>query len=1080
MTHRSEQRLLRSAILPALAGLLAGWQLFGQANALLTGTVVDPSGAVVANAEVVCRNTQTGVSTTRNTNSNGLFRFPDLPIGEYEVVVNYPGFEQLTRKGLTLLTGYSVDLHLQLEVGAARQAVEVNAPVSTVQPTSSEVQTSIDSRSMRELPLNGRNPLQLVLLTAGAVEAGGGGTFQSANNQIAVNGNRATDSTYELDGASYTDVHWGSAPILPNPDALQEFTVKSSNFAASQSGAGASVQFSTRSGTNQFHGSAFEFLRNNNLDARNFFAAAAIPFKRNQFGGAFGGPVIKDKTFFFGSYQGTRVAGGANPAIMTLASEPLRRGDFSSIAKTIVDPQNGQPFPGNAIPSSRIEGIAQKLLPFIPVPGQPTGVALVPTKPHTDQSDDQFSVRGDHNFSARDHLMARYFYDKFQFQQSSSPLPDFLGYLTYTNQSLIVSETHTFSPNLLFVASFGRTVVPRVGDGGAVPTTMQKLGANVPSAVPNIPPQIQVTINGYSAPNSGTLTDVQPSTYEYRGRFTWARGRHMLQFGMDAIRNREYAFSPAQAQGVWTFDGSRSASAAIRNSGDSYADFLLGIPFTFKQQGAAPQDITETHWNPWIQDDWKVLPRLTLNLGLRWEPWLPAIDSVAPQVGFIAGRQSVAAPNAPTGLVFSGDPGLRHSIFNTDWNNLAPRAGFAWDAAGNGRTVVRGAYGIFYRPVGLNIQRFSSNTAAFRNLVITITNPPGTANPYVGYPGGDPFPAWVPATSLKALSEYQFQRPVGSSGLYVGTATSYTQTWNLVVERQVRSDMAVSVAYIGNHMVKGTSSTEGNPALYGPGATAANVNARRPYAGIASLQMVSDFEHSTYHGGQITVTRRMSRGLNLLGNYTYSKCMDNNTLTTGVVSVINKLDPNKDTARCDFDVTHFANLSLEYDLPSVHSLKGISDRLINHWRMSNIMVLRSGMPFGVASGRDNALSGPTNNSGTNDLADQITADTSRPAGASQLAKWFNTAAYVQNAAGTFGNGGRNSLTAPGVWNWDFALVKSVPIAERMQASLRFEAFNLLNHANFNQPAATLTSPNFGTITTAGSPRVLQLALRVSF
>jgi Carboxypeptidase regulatory-like domain len=1077
MTFR---RFFLKTVLLALAAMATTSSLLGQANSLLTGTVVDPSGAVVVNAEVACRNTQTGVINTRNTNADGLFRFPDLPIGEYELTVTSPGFEPLTRKGLTLLTGYSVDVHLRLEVGTARQAVEVNAPASTVQPTSSELQTSIDSRSMRELPLNGRNPLQLVMLTAGAIDAGGGGSFQAANNQLAVNGNRATDNTFELDGLSYTDVHFGSAPILPNPDALQEFTVKSSNFAASQTGAGASVQFSTRSGTNQFHGSVFEFLRNNNLDARNFFAASAIPFKRNQFGGAFGGPVIKDKTFFFGSYQGTRVRGGANPAIMTLASEPLRRGDFSSLAKTIVDPQTGQPFPGNTIPSSRIDSIAQKLLPFIPVPNVAGGTALVPTKPHTDQDDDQFSLRGDHNFSARDHLTARYFYDKYKFQQSSSPLPGFLGYLTYTNQSIIVSETHTFSPNLLFVGSFGRTTVPRVGDGGAVPVTMQQLGANVPPALPNLLPQIQVTINGYSAPNSGTLVDVQPSTYEYRGRFTWMHGRHMLQFGADVLRNREYALAPAQAQGVWTYDGSRSAAASIRNSGDSYADFLLGLPFTFKQQGASPQDITETHWNPWIQDDWKVLPRLTLNLGLRWEPWLPAIDSVAPQVGFIAGVQSKVAPNAPTGLVFSGDPGLRHSIFRTDWNNLAPRVGFAWDLAGSGRTVFRGAYGVFYRPVGLNIQRFSSNTAAFRNLVITISNPPSTANPFAGYPGGDPFPAWVPATSLKALGEYQFQRPVGSSGLYVGTRTSYTQTWNFVIERQIRSDLALSLAYIGNHMVKGTSSTEGNPALYGPGATAANVNARRPYAGIGSLQMVTDFEHSTYHGAQIVVTRRMGRGLNLLGNYTYSKCMDNNTLTTGVVSVINKLDPNKDTARCDFDITHLSNVSLEYDLPDINSLKGVPGRLINHWRLSSILVFRTGTHFAVTSGRDNALSGPTNNSGTNDLADQISAQSGRPAGVDQLAKWFNTAAYVQNAPGTFGNSGRNSLTAPGAWNWDFGLVKNFPITETVQAGLRFEAFNLLNHANFNTPSSVLTSPNFGSITTASSPRVLQLALRMSF
>src|SRR5262245_59114284 len=258
----------------ALAVISAG--VYAQSNSSLTGTVVDPSGAVVANANVFCRNTQTGVGINRPTNADGLFRFSDLPIGEYELTVTVPGFETLTRRGVSLLTGHTLDLRLQLEVGTARQAVEVSATSSVVQPTSSEVQTSIDSRSMRELPLNGRNPLQLVTLTAGAIDAGGGGNFQAANGQVAVNGNRGTDNTFEIDGLSYTDVHFGTAPILPNPDTLHEFTVKSSNFAASQSGAGASVQFSTRSGTNQFHGSAFEFLRNEDLDARNFFAASTI------------------------------------------------------------------------------------------------------------------------------------------------------------------------------------------------------------------------------------------------------------------------------------------------------------------------------------------------------------------------------------------------------------------------------------------------------------------------------------------------------------------------------------------------------------------------------------------------------------------------------------------------------------------------------------------------------------------------------------------------------------------------------------------------------------------------------------
>ena len=1062
----------------------ASVNLWAQSSASLTGTVTDASGAVVAGAAVTCRNSQTGLAFNANTNQDGVFRFPDLPNGQYEVTVVQPGFEKLVRSGLTLLTGRAVDLHLQLQVGTEQQQIEVTAPAPVVQATSSEVQVSIDSRSMRELPLNGRNPLQLVTLAAGSIDTsgqnGGSVNFQSANNQVAVNGNRGTDNTFELDGLNYTDVHFGTAPILPSPDAMEEFTVKTSNFSASQSGAGASVQFATRSGTNQFHGSLFEFLRNNKLDARNFFAANKTDFKRNQYGGTIGGPIVRDRTFFFGSYQGTRVVGGAIPTIGVLASEALRRGDFSSLPRTLVDPQTGQPFPGNQIPTTRIDAIAQKLLAYIPVPSQPTGVATIATKPRTDQNDDQFSIRVDHNLTRKDHLTARYFFDNFDFQTTTSTLREFYGLVSYRNRNYIISDTHTFSPNLLFVGSFGHTGVPRNQTGGPIDFTMQSLGVNAPVAVQGIAKEVRVTINGYSAPFTGGPIDIQPSTYEYRGRFSWIRGRHTLQFGGDVIRRREYALTPAQAHGGWTFNGSQTASAAIPNSGDSFADFLIGLPFQFQQQGATPQDIREVQWMPWFQDDWRVRPGLTLNLGVRYEPWVPPIDSVAPQVGFIRGVKSAVAPDAPPGLVFSGDPGLRHSIIRTDLNNLAPRVGFAWDVAGNGRTVVRGAYGIFFRPIGLNIQRFSSNTAAFRGLVVQVPNPLSTADPYGSYPGGNPFLTWRPPTSPNDLQTFRFPRPANSSALVPDTPTSYVQSWNFTIERQLRADLGVSISYIGNHMIKGTSSTEGNPALYGPGATAANVNARRPLVGLASLQMVLPFQYSKYNSLQVTATKRAAGGLSVLGNYAYSKCMDNNSGTIGGVSVINKLDPNRDYGRCDFDIKHFANISLLYELPRVASLHGAAGKLMNDWQLSSIVSMRGGMPFSVISGRDNALSGPTTNSGTNDLADQISPDSARPAGVDQLRMWFNTAAYVPNALGTFGNSGRNALRAPGAVNWDFGLIKTIPTVERVRLEFRFEAFNILNHANFGTPVNSHASPNFGRIQTALAPRVLQLALKLAF
>jgi len=1048
--------------------------LMAQSTALLTGTVVDPSGSVVPQSEVICRNTATGLTHRASTNAEGLFRFPDLPIGSYEVTVTHTGFQTLIRTGLDLLTGHSVNLRLQLTVGAVHQSVQVRAGAPVVQTTSSQIQTTINSRSMRELPLNGRNALQLVLLTPGTV-ATGGSSFQSANEQIEVNGMRGSDNNYTLDGSSYTDPHYGTAAILPNPDALEEFTVKSSNFSAAEAGAGASVELSTRSGTNQFHGSAFEFLRNNALDARNYFASDILPFRRNQFGGTFGGPIKKDRMFIFGSYQGTRVQGGASPAISQPPTAAERQGDFSGIGSTIYDPQTGQPFPDNIIPTARFDPLAAKLLSSIPLPNQPNGSLVF--NPNNNQNDDQVLVRFDANLTSKDHFTARYFYDRYLFENQSSSVPNIYSSNIYRNQSILVSDTHTFGPSLLFTGSFGYTGVPRTLDSIS-PTTMQDLGVKVPAATAGVPPQILLDINGYANLNGGSPITLQPKTYEYRGRFTWMHGKHMVQFGMDTLHQGEYSLATGYGMGDWVFQASATASSSVPKSGDAFADYLLGLPFDFQQRGHSPVDATETLWQPWIQDDWKVLPRLTLNLGVRWEPWLPPVDNKDPQIGFQAGVQSIVAPNAPTGLVFSGDPGLRASIFQADWNNLAPRVGFAYDLFGNGKSVVRGAYGIFYRPVPLNIQRFSGNTAAFRSLNVNISTPPSFGDPYANFAGGDPFPWTAPTAS--GLKTYQFGSPVVTSALDPNVATSYAQEWNMTVEHELTPSLGISLAYIGSHTVKGMSSTEFNPALYASGATEANVNSRRPYAGIGSLQGVTDFEDANYNSLQLQVKRRATRGLMVIANYVYSKCMDNNSATIGSVSVRNKLNPNLDYGPCDFDLTNAANVSLLYSLPRLGALHGLAGGIINGWQATGIITAHTGDTFSVNSGKDNSLSGPTTNSGTNDNADQISADSSRPAGANSLHEWFNTAAYVQNQLGTYGTTGRNSLRGPGAWNVDVGVFKEFGITERLRTQFRFEAFNFFNHANFADPNSTLTNKNFGRILSAGDPRVIQFALKLIF
>ncbi|HYM12967.1 MAG TPA: carboxypeptidase-like regulatory domain-containing protein [Bryobacterales bacterium] len=1060
--------------------LVASHLALAQSTATLTGTVVDPSGAVVPDTDVTCRNTGTGLTYHMAANSGGLFRFADLPIGSYELTATHPGFERLVRSGLELLTGRTVDVMLQLQVGQTTELLEVTAAAPVVQTTSSEVQSSFDSRNTRELPLNGRNPLQLVVLTPGArLSSVGTQGDQEENTGVTTNGLRAIDNNYELDGAMYLNRQFNSAPVLPSPDSLQEFTVKASNYSASESGAGATVQLSTRSGTNEFHGSAFEFLRNNDLDARNFFSRAVTPFKRNQYGGTFGGPIVKDKTFIFGAYQGTRVSGGANPTQATVPTSAMRGGDFSSLTKSIVDPTTGQPFPGNMIPSSRFDPLAVKLLPFVPLPNLPN--LLVTQTPNSHIDDDQFLVRIDHNLSAQDHFTARHSFDEYDYNRLTSAFSTIYARNFFRDQNLVVSDTHTFSPALLFFGSFGYTRVSRT-QIPTEPTTLQDLGQKVPEAIASAHPELRVNVNGYFNLFSGGGLAAQSRIFQYRGRLTWARGRHFVQIGMDIERDLMYSTDTSFASGTDTFNGQRTSLASIRNSGDAFADFLIGLPSDFNQGGRTPQDFYEMRWQPWIQDDWKVLPRLTLNLGLRWEPWLPPLDQLGPFTGFIPGVQSKAAPDAPRGLLFSGDPGLRDSIFPIDWNNLAPRVGLAWDVTGSGRNVVRAAYGIFIRSVPLNLVRSANSGSAFRSLSTDIPNPPSFQDPYRDFPGGAPFPFNPPPTS--ALGTYHFIRPVITSVLDPASRSGYTQQWNLTLERQIRNDLGISASYLGSHSIGIMAAYQANPGVYGPGATTSNTDSRRLYPGLGALAVSSPWGFSNYHSFQLQATKRAGRGLSILGNYVFSKCMDDTTgqvlgADAGGGNQIHKFNLHSDYAPCDFNVAHVANASLIYDLPQLSSLHGPAGSLMNGWTLTSIVSARTGLPFSVFSGRDNSLTGAPNN----DLADQLTPSSARPSSANPLQEWFNAPDFVVNALGTFGNSGRNALYGPRFWNVDFGVVKQTRLTEKMRLEFRFEAFNIFNHPNFGIPGVpinTVTNPNFGKVLSASDPRVLQFALKLAF
>ncbi len=595
---------MRTTLLIAVLILILAANAAAQSTALLTGTVVDPSGAVIPSAQVVCRNAETDLRSTVSSNSAGLFRFPDLPVGSYELTISRDGFGKLLRGGIKLLTGQVLDLTLTLSLGQTSQSVEVSAPTPLVQSASSTVQTTIDSREMADLPLNGRNPFDLAVYMPGATDTDASTLpGQQDNTGLAVNGLRPVDNNWQLDGASYTNRSYGSAPMLPNPDTLQEFTAQTSNFTAESRGGGASIKMTTRSGTNQFHGTLFEFLRNTALDARNFFSAKPDDYKQNQYGATLGGPIRRDKLFFFGSFQGSSQRGNPSPQNLTVPTIAQKNADFTQTGKTIVDQTVNQPFAGNIIPKSRIDPIAAKLLQYFPDPNLPQISANTYQLFFGGKNDYQWLGKADYVLSSKDRLTGRYFLDRNSAVKLGNELPGFYGDDMFHNQTVMVSETRTFSPSWVMRAAFNflRTYKDEVPHS---PVSLQELGAKIPWGEAGVPRKINVGITGYTGMTAGEGYKFSPQTEEFQIDFSHASGRHFLRFGSGIRHSRENSWNRTADEGNPSFNIQRTNLASIANSGEAFASFLLGLPSTFSQSSSTNQNLVQTAFDPWIQDVW--------------------------------------------------------------------------------------------------------------------------------------------------------------------------------------------------------------------------------------------------------------------------------------------------------------------------------------------------------------------------------------------------------------------------------------------------------------------------------------------
>lgn len=1043
-----------------------------QPTGTITGTVTDPSGAAVVGAKVVAINVNTSLSRTTTTAADGGYIFPLVPVGFYSVSVEAQGFRRYEQRGIEVKTDQPSTAPVSLQIGSATQSVTVEANAEMVNTQSGTLAQVVSQRDIVELPLNGRNAAALVLLAPGTADltasnAGGEGcavqsvTYPGAQ-AVSANGARSDMVNYNLDGGSNEDPYTDVNNPFPNPDAVEEFSVQTNSYSAEYGrGSGAIVNVVTKSGTNDFHGSAFDFLRNGDLNARNFFAAAPDQLKRNQFGGSIGGPILKNKLFFFGSYQGTQshdITEGNSATVPTAAE---RSGDFSSVGRQLVNPSTGAPFPGNQIPASDFAPASVKLLSLIPVPATPNGVTYYNLP--MNEAENQFLTRVDYDLN-KNRIYGRYFYSRYTQPAvvgSQNILTSTRGFDLF-DQGAAVSDTYNISPNLLnsFIFSYNRnngTVTP------GAPFSWPSLGIPIAATTP---PELSLAVSGYFTISSGHPTHANRHDFQASDSLHWIFGAHEIAIGGDFLREDVDLINTFRQNGGFTF-------GSTNYSGDPLSDFLLGDVKKFIQGGGEFAERRANLGSLFVQDNYRVSRSLMLNLGLRWDPFVPYPDELGRTECFLPGHQSQEFSNAPEGYLFAGDPGCPAGGFQSSWLQLAPRFGFAYNVGGNGKTTIRGGWGIFYQPPFVE---------AFNNMV---DSPPwspqyqflGTSfmNPYNGTP--NPFPSqFAPFIPPKSVT---FPIPLSLAVSYQPNwKPADAMNWNLTVEHQLTKDILMRVGYVASKGTHLSYNTDVNAPLPSPTATQDNEQARRPYQQYQQLTQDSSDGNSEYNSLQVEVEKRFSHGVTLNANYTWSKSIDEVSYQTDLCS-INIIDPYDARAYrgvSDYNVPQRFVLDYLWQLPSPK--QGLGKAILGGWETSAIWTWESGFPLNILSGGDYSYSLPEV---ADDQAEVVSTPQYTQGSLNQkLTQWFTTNAFTTPQPNTFGNAGRNILIGPGTFNVDFAAHRVFSLGERVKLQFRGEFFNFFNHPQFNNPDTTVTDNTFGQITSARAPRVTQMALKLIF
>lgn len=1046
--------------------------LFGQATGLIVGTVQDSTRSAVPGAQVEAVNELTGIEWETGSDEAGRFNFARMPVGNYRVQVTSEGFSQFVSESFRLDADQSRQVTVILEVGQVTESITVIGAVAEVETVGGTLKEIVDERRITELPLNGRNPVQLILIVPGVVQ-GPGSSSLNQNVGLAVNGARAVSNNYMLDGGDNNDPQQNVAAIMPNPDALEEFSVLTNNFSAEYGrNMGAIVNAVTKSGTNEYHGTAYEFVRNDILDARSFFGLEKGKLRRNQFGGTFGGPIARNRTFFFGAYEAVRQRQAATFSGLFVPTAAERGGDFSQTNRKPKDPATGEPFQNHRIPSALWDPASVNFLnELIPEANTPGGRHIFNRPINFDS--DQYIGRVDHQFSDKQRLSGRVL------EQSSNEfktggLPRLTADVNFINWNLQGQHTWTLTPSLLATAQFtynrteiDRGPLPTIGASGQE-VSYQSLGVGVNRGAPEsqieLVPHYRGRVNGYWNLAQENMVRIDRKTWQWRSDVSYTSGAHMMKLGGEYRYSLSYRVTANLVDPQFNFTG--------RFSGNTYGDFLLGRPANFRQGSLRINDIRARAPNFYFQDDWKIRSDVTLSLGLRWEPYLPFYSAPDELSVFRAGRQSEVFPNAPQGLLYAKDSGVSRGGAPGDWNNFAPRLGLAWSPFGHNKTSIRAAYGIFYDTPRFHMLSHFVNSPPY-SLQTRVNGPQSFTNPYGGML--NPFPYQQPETDQERAA-YHYILPV-EIGLSVDedTVAAYNQQWNLNVQQEVARDFIVTAAYVGSKATHLPLRRQINPAIYGEGATLRNINQRRIYG--PTFQGITSYEataYSTYHAGQFTVNKRFSRGYTVLAHYTVGKAIDLSATETSPPQ--NPLNLQLDKALADFDVRQRFVASFLWDLPTPFG-SGLGRHVLGGWQTNGIFVIQSGRAFNVTTGRDIALAGYGRQ--RPHLVGNPFLDTGRSRG-ELIQQYFDPSAFANPATGTFGNAGRNIIIGPGNWNLDFALFKKFAVTESTEVQFRWELFNAFNHANLGNPRSNINARNPGRITGTSAPRIMQFGLRLEF